>query len=212
MSGTEGASYEEQLLDLCRRNNELLVKSIFQELADPEKIASLINETRDPLGDAPLHIATKYGNYAVLDLLLDQEGVETDPKTRIDGNTPLHLAVKYLQLDPEYGKFLVEELLEVGADPKVKNKYGEKPVDLVRGDDAVHQELRDVLEEALYADMVGHDQVLDGVQNVDLGVSDEEEEEYEEAEEDEEEEEEEEEGKGSAPPPPMDVPPPPPPK
>ncbi|GMM37184.1 hypothetical protein DASC09_045090 [Saccharomycopsis crataegensis] len=165
----DGASYKEQLLDASRRNNDDLLATIFEEIGDPEKIAELINTAKDPLGNSSLHLATKYGNYSALDLILDQEGVEVDPQNRLDGDTPLHIAVRYSHDDPEYGKFLAEVLTDVGADPRIKNKHGEKPVDLVRGEDPEHEELRDILEQAQYAAMVSKDaDVIDGdvVQNM----------------------------------------------
>lgn len=166
----EGASYKEQLLDASRRNNDSLLNTIFEEVADPNKIAKLINETKDPLGNTPLHLSTQYGNYSVLDLLLDQEGVEVDPQNRLDDETPLHFAVKYTYDDFEYGKFLVELLLDVGADPRIKNKHGEKPVDLIRGDDKEHGELKDILEQAEYTALVSqhadNNDVVDKLQNL----------------------------------------------
>lgn len=58
----------------------------------------------------------------VLDLLLDQEGLEVDPLDRMDKETPLHKAVRFVNElsleDWEDGKLLVELLLDAGADPR----------------------------------------------------------------------------------------------
>lgn len=57
----------------------------------------------------------------VLDLLLDQEGLEVDPIDRLEADTPLHKAVRFVnglsRPDWESGAALVELLLDAGADP-----------------------------------------------------------------------------------------------
>lgn len=58
----------------------------------------------------------------VLDTLLDQEGLEVDPVDRLEGDTPLHKAVRYVN-DREADEWekaapLVELLVEAGADPR----------------------------------------------------------------------------------------------
>jgi hypothetical protein len=58
----------------------------------------------------------------VLDLLLDQEGVEIDELNRMEKDTPLHKAVRFAsELAPEdwdAGKQVVEILLDAGCDPR----------------------------------------------------------------------------------------------
>ena len=55
--------------------------------------------------------------------MLDQEGVEVDPIDRMDEDTPLHKAVRYVnKLDAEDWQGaapLVELLVEAGADPRL---------------------------------------------------------------------------------------------
>ncbi|CDR38564.1 CYFA0S02e03092g1_1 [Cyberlindnera fabianii] len=129
----EGASYREQLLDAARRNNSDLFATIAEAL-DTGKLSSLINEARDALGNTPLHLAAKYGSFEVMDAILDVEGVEVDPRNRLDGDTPLHCAVRYAENEPEHGAFLAETLVEAGSDARIKNTAGLKPVDLIRGE------------------------------------------------------------------------------
>lgn len=61
----------------------------------------------------------------VLDLLLDQEGLEVDPIDRLEADTPLHKAVRFVnglsKPDWEAGSSLVELLLDAGADPRSVN-------------------------------------------------------------------------------------------
>jgi uncharacterized protein len=58
----------------------------------------------------------------VLDHLLDQEGLEVDPIDRMDGDTPLHKAVRFTnnlsKSDKEAGASFVELLIDAGADPR----------------------------------------------------------------------------------------------
>lgn len=143
----EGASFGEQLLDASRRNNVDLLKMVFEGLGDDqEKIAKLINESRDPLGDTALHLCCHYGSWEVLDEILDQGGIEIDPQNTKDLDTPLHVTVRYAHDEPEHGTFIARNLVEVGADPRIRNENGDKPVDLVHGDDL--DELIDLLQGA----------------------------------------------------------------
>jgi hypothetical protein len=58
---SEGASAGEQLIEAGRRNNLELLESIL-ETKTPEQIASLINESKDPLGNSVLHVAAQSGS------------------------------------------------------------------------------------------------------------------------------------------------------
>ena len=100
-------------------------------------IADLINNTVSPTGLFPLHIAAENGSYDVLDILLDQEGVETEPRTKRDERTPLHSAVEFCNtLDKEdweegrIGKAVVDILLDAGCDPRLRDKHKQKAVDI----------------------------------------------------------------------------------
>ena len=59
----------------------------------------------------------------VLDSLLDQEGLEVDPVDRLEGDTPLHKAVRYVnglsKEEWEAGAWVLELLLDAGADPRL---------------------------------------------------------------------------------------------
>ena len=58
----------------------------------------------------------------VLDMLLDQEGLEVDPIDRMESDTPLHKAVRFVnglsKADWENGASITELLLDAGADPR----------------------------------------------------------------------------------------------
>lgn len=129
---TEGASSKEQLLDAARRNNLDLFNTVLGLYAEKENdFVSLINDAKDPFGNSSLHLCCKYGSWDVLDAILDYEGVEINEQNTIDGDTPLHLCVKYCHQEPEFGYFIAENLIEVGADPRIKNKANQKPLDLI---------------------------------------------------------------------------------
>ena len=82
----------------------------------------------------------------MLDILLDQEGVETEPRTKREGRTPLHSAVEYVnnlnKEEWEEGQRTVEILLDAGCDPRLRDKFGQKAVDIC---DPRNEETRGVL-------------------------------------------------------------------
>lgn len=85
----------------------------------------------------------------MLDILLDQDGVETDPRARRDGKTPLHLAVHWCNEETGPGDWEkegvfahVEILLDAGCDPRLRDREGRRPVECVDGRNA---RLREVL-------------------------------------------------------------------
>lgn len=125
MASDDGASPRELLLEACRRNNTDLLSSLLQSEPcnnKPEPIAHFLNTSTDALGASALHIAAQYGSYEVLDMILDQEGVEIDGLERRDGDTCLHKAVRYCndqaQSEWEDGKAVVEILVDAGCDPR----------------------------------------------------------------------------------------------
>lgn len=124
----------------------------------------------------------------VLDLLLDQEGLEVDPIDRLEADTPLHKAVRFVnglsRSEWEAGSSIVELLLDAGADPRcfpllrfflsvqclwprganskgkirIRNKAKLKAQELV---DPRNTALRNILQKAEFAIMAGDDVVDD---------------------------------------------------
>lgn len=145
---TQGASLSERLLEAARRNNTELLLQIRAEVNDEPKLAGLLNSTTELISsNLPLHLATQLGNWEFIDIVLDIEGVEIDPLNR-NGDTPLHLAAKYAADEQEHGNFVVDNLLDAGSDPRIKDKHGLKPVNYVNKD---NETLRQLLESAEYA-------------------------------------------------------------
>ena len=161
----------------CRQHNVDLLREALSHLRSPEAIGEFINVSLDPLGNTALHVASTRGSLECLDVLLDQEGVEVDPRNRMEGNTPLHCAAKLSQEDgyEEEARGIIEMLLEAGADPRymtlawrgangvrIRNKGSLKAIDIVPSQ---HTELKGILKRAelkyLYAaDVVQGEYVL----------------------------------------------------
>ncbi|KAF3223651.1 hypothetical protein TWF679_000089 [Orbilia oligospora] len=116
-----------------------------EDSSESTPLSKFLNESRDSLGRMALHVAAKYGNPEILDMLLDQEGLEVDPESLMEGDTPLHVAAQFTSEDSEVGGYLIHLLVDAGADPRIKNKGLQKPVDLV---DPYCPEIRTYLQEA----------------------------------------------------------------
>ncbi|KAF1958363.1 ankyrin repeat protein-like protein [Byssothecium circinans] len=141
----EGASPRELILEAARRNNTSLLEEVLADLTAAAKkegknveeyIAETLNKAADGVGNGCLHTAATYGSYEILDILLDQEGVHIDEVDRLESDTPLHKAVRYVNsLSPSEwepaGHPIVEILLDAGCDPRARNKGKLKPVELV---------------------------------------------------------------------------------
>jgi ankyrin repeat protein len=97
----------------------------------------------------------------VIDILLDQEGLEIDDVDRMEQDTPLHKAVRYVNsLDKSdwagHGHPIVEILLDAGCDPRIRNKAKLKPIELA---DPRNAELRSILQKGEFAMQAGGDVV-----------------------------------------------------
>ncbi|KAL8696733.1 MAG: hypothetical protein Q9201_007507 [Fulgogasparrea decipioides] len=158
----EGATHRELVLEACRRNNTSLLSEVLTSLKASEKIADLLNNAKDGVGNHCLHVAASYGSYDVLDTLLDQENLEVDPLDRLERDTPLHKAVRFINsLSPSdwaSASSIAELLIDAGADPRIRNKAKLKPLELV---DPKNKELRNMLQKAEYVMTVGDDVVVD---------------------------------------------------
>ncbi|KAF2834482.1 ankyrin repeat protein-like protein [Patellaria atrata CBS 101060] len=163
----EGASPRELVLEACRRNNTELLEEVIESISSkPPKgqgtaeVAKLLNNAQDGIGNGVLHLAATNGSYEVLDILLDQEGLEIDEVDRLEKDTPLHKAVRYVNSHTkdewESAHLIVEILLDAGCDPRIRNKAKLRPIDLV---DPRNTELRKILQNAEFTMMAGDDVV-----------------------------------------------------
>lgn len=106
-------------------NKELLKK--YQELDSFEKIELLRFDQSGLDEETPLHIASYGGDIGDLMVMLDTS-VDVNAKGDI-GNTPLHNAAL------KKHKKIISALLAAGANPMIKNDYGDYAIDFVIGDD-----------------------------------------------------------------------------
>ncbi|KAK4229978.1 hypothetical protein QBC38DRAFT_441447 [Podospora fimiseda] len=151
----EGASPSELLIEACRRDNpDLLSQTLSQSFPDPSSRASALNNTKTVMGNHLYHEAALRGNYDVIDFLLDQDDFECDPINRLEGDTPLHSAIRWINSEPaeqrEFGNALVEMMLEAGSNPRIKNKGGLTPLQLV---DPRNEALKELIRKHEYANL-----------------------------------------------------------
>ncbi|KAI4241602.1 MAG: hypothetical protein L6R42_011216, partial [Xanthoria sp. 1 TBL-2021] len=89
------------------------------------------------------------------------EDLEVDPVDRLERDTPLHKAVRFINTLPssqwESASSIADLLIDAGADPRIRNEAKLKPMDLV---DPKNKELRNALQKAEYAMTVGDDVVV----------------------------------------------------
>jgi hypothetical protein len=153
LTTSQGASVSELLIEACRRNNTDLLHEILESKSDPE-IALLLNTTTTVMGNHLYHEAALRGNYEIIDALLDMPDFECDPVNRVEGDTPLHSAIRWINSEPEaqreFGNALVEMMLEAGSNPRVKNKGGLTPLQLV---DPRNEGLKEVIRKHEYASL-----------------------------------------------------------
>ncbi|KAI1479819.1 hypothetical protein K445DRAFT_322401 [Daldinia sp. EC12] len=150
----EGASVKEQLIEACRRNNVDLLHEIISNCKSDEEISNLLNNTTTVMGNHLYHEAALQGNYEIIDTLLDQPDFECDPLNRIEGDTPLHSAIRWINSEPpaqrDFGNALVQMMLEAGSSTRVRNKAKLTPYQLV---DPANKPLRDLIQKHEYAEL-----------------------------------------------------------
>lgn len=99
----------------------------------------------------------------IIDYLLDQENFECDPVNRVEGDTPLHTAIRWINSEPEaqreFGNALVDMMLEAGSNPRLKNKGGLTPYQLA---DPRNKGLRELIQKHEYALLNRGDFVAEG--------------------------------------------------
>ena len=80
---------------------------------------------RDEKMTTALHWASFAGAEKIVEYLLVQEGIEINPVDS-EGLTPLHLATTY------GNSKVVKKLLIAGADRRIKNRKGERALDIAK--------------------------------------------------------------------------------
>lgn len=162
----DGASFEERIIGAVRTDNEQTLGELLATV-EPARRGAVINGTEDSVGRKLIHIAPLYGSYECLFQLLDNEGIEIDPRERLQGDTPLHCALRYAERDPKVGGAIVNLLIECGASIALKNKQGKTPIDLAKA--ANLTDIANSLRGAQYAAELGAAEAGADV-DVDLGA------------------------------------------
>ncbi|CDM35071.1 hypothetical protein DTO013E5_3045 [Penicillium roqueforti] len=158
----EGASPRELVVEACRRDQPHLIEQVLNDMEDKtnEQVAQFFNELTDSMGNHALHICAQYGSYDTMDALFDIQYFECDPLTRLDNDTPLHIAVRYANdKDAELGEAMIKMMCEAGCDPRVRNKHGQKPAQLVFN----NNEIKKILQQTEYI-------MAEGIQNTGNGT------------------------------------------
>ncbi|EJD03556.1 ankyrin [Fomitiporia mediterranea MF3/22] len=119
---TSGASNNERLLAAAREDSEELLLEVFKE-------GNYDINFKDSLGNTALHYAVSHGSTDVLEHLLEHDDCDVDPINRLEGATPLHLAVKLE--DKELRDYVFQTLIDAGADTTIKDKEGDTMLDLL---------------------------------------------------------------------------------
>ncbi|KAL3477912.1 hypothetical protein BJX99DRAFT_120634 [Aspergillus californicus] len=159
----EGASPREIIVEACRRDQPHLLEQVMEtfEGKSNEEVAAFFNSITDSMGNYALHICAQYGSYDTMDQLFDIQFFECDPLTRLDSNTPLHLAVTFAnEKDAELGEDMIKMMCEAGCDPRVRNKHNQKPADLVFNNAAIKSTLQQA--EYVLAEGLRNDDNADG--------------------------------------------------
>ncbi|KAJ7508420.1 ankyrin repeat-containing domain protein [Mycena galericulata] len=149
MESEQGASNNERLLAAARADNEELLLEVFEQ-------GNFDINFQDGLGNTALHNAVSNGSTDVLEHILSHEECDVDPINRTEKATPLHLAVRLEDL--ELRKYIVESLLDAGADTRIKDKNGDTVLDLLSADDA-DAEIRTLIRKSQAQASVSQDDV-----------------------------------------------------
>jgi len=149
---SEGAPPIERVLAACRAD---AVEQLEEVLAEGNQINF---NTTDAVGNTALHLAAKSFSLDCLEILLRQDGITVDKVNIIEGNTPLHIAALNIK-DVSISEAIIAALLQAGSNPKLLNKEGRKPLDLISPHQQDLQPIRNLL--------------LNANLNIDLEVEDE---------------------------------------
>lgn len=108
----------------------------------------------------PVLVLTILFSDDTMDALFDIQFFECDPLTRLDNDTPLHIAVRYANdKDAELGEAMIKMMCEAGCDARVRNKHGQKPAELVFN----NNEIKKTLQQCEYI-------MAEGIQNTGDGA------------------------------------------
>ncbi|KAF7791078.1 hypothetical protein EIP86_002039 [Pleurotus ostreatoroseus] len=126
--GANNSMFTNVIFSESREDNEEMLLEIFEQ-------GGFDINFQDGLGNTALHYAASHGSMDVLEHILSHDECDVDPVNRLEGATPLHLAVRLE--DEETKKLVVSSLLDAGADTNIKDKNGDTPFDLAEDDKVI---------------------------------------------------------------------------
>ncbi|KAF8713762.1 Ankyrin repeat, partial [Rhizoctonia solani] len=135
----EGASLHERVLSAAKTDNVSLFDEILEEVSNGKPFDINYQDGGHQFFDFKDWETQRYTT--LLEKILEYEhplhegegGCDVDLQNRIDGYTPLHLAVRIKDADERLA--VVESLLDAGADDTIKDKHGQRAIDVVPADD-----------------------------------------------------------------------------
>ncbi|KAG0142173.1 hypothetical protein CROQUDRAFT_662874 [Cronartium quercuum f. sp. fusiforme G11] len=122
VDGEGGASANERLLFSAKQD----LDELFYEL---ESEGGYDINFKDGLGNTALHYAVMNSSPTVLELILEHDGADVDLLNK-QGLTPLHCSIQIDQ--PKHRLLIAKSLIEAGADPRIKNKYHQTPLQMLK--------------------------------------------------------------------------------
>lgn len=136
--------------------NYLMVAS---RVGDVNIVELLLNrgatiDEKDNTGSTSLMFACYQGHFLIVKLLLEHGSIVN--LTNNHGDTALHSACKKQSNIP-----VITELLKYGADPNIKNKYNEKPIDIFRGTEDEKKKVEQLIKQSI---------ILHGVKSIDRSI------------------------------------------
>ncbi|KAI8381386.1 ankyrin repeat-containing domain protein [Radiomyces spectabilis] len=152
-------SNDDVILLFCRNDQE-------NELSDILDKGEYTINYADSIGNTAAHYAAKFGSIGCLELLVNLDDIDLDIKNRMEGNTPLHMAVRYAEQDEETAISIIDLLLQADADPSIRNNANLTPAMLL---DPRRKEIKKMLDEAAVAAQLDDSDI---VQDDDEGFSD----------------------------------------
>ncbi|KAJ1675603.1 hypothetical protein EV182_000949 [Spiromyces aspiralis] len=157
----DGADTNEQLLALARSGQADAIENLLKssKTFDPSHT--------DGVGNMAIHYAAQLGHVECLQLLASIKGLDINRPNRLEGNTPLHKAVSYP--DERTAHEMAKILIKHGADTRLENRLGQRPIDMVPRNNA---ELRKTLLLATAALNMPKSMFASNIEDSDGSISD----------------------------------------
>ncbi|THH11588.1 hypothetical protein EW145_g536 [Phellinidium pouzarii] len=138
---SDGASNNERLLAAAKSDNEDLLLEVF---------------SNEGTFDINYKDSAAYGSTDVLEHILTHDDCDVDPVNRLERATPLHLALRLK--DVKLRDYVVQNLLEAGAETTIKDKNGDTALDFLQPGDV---DLRRLMRKTQASNSVSKSDIVD---------------------------------------------------